>query len=121
MDSLTAVNGDRARKKARPIQVKMSRPRRGTTKMSSRDQVVLQYFPLVKAIAVRVYENLAVHVDLEDLIRAGGLGLFDAVTKFDPEKHALSPSYVKYCIKGAILDSLRQPDWASCNLRLGQD
>jgi len=107
--------------RAREIQVKNVSPAEGNNKLSSRDQVVLQYLPLVKAIAVRVYENLAVHVDLEDLIRAGGLGLFDAVTKFDPEKHVLFPIYAKHRIKGAILDSLRQPDWASCDLRLGQD
>ena len=48
-----------------------------------RDQIVLEHLPLVKAIAIRVHENLPVHVDLDDLIHAGVLGLFDAVTKYD--------------------------------------
>jgi RNA polymerase sigma factor for flagellar operon FliA len=72
---------------------------------------------LVKAIAVRVYENLPVHVDLDDLVHAGILGLFDAATKFDPEKQVVFSSYAKHRIKGAILDSLRQLDWASRDLR----
>ena len=38
--------------------------------MSERDRLVLHHL-LVRAIAVRVYENLPVHVDLEDLIHAG--------------------------------------------------
>jgi RNA polymerase sigma factor for flagellar operon FliA len=71
----------------------------------------------VKAIAVRVHENLPVHVDLDDLIHAGILGLFDAVTKFDPSKNVAFSAYAKHRIKGAILDSLRQLDWASRDLR----
>jgi RNA polymerase sigma factor FliA len=82
-----------------------------------RDEVVLEHLPLVKAIAVRVHENLPVHVDLEDLVHAGILGLFDAATKFNPEKQVAFSSYAKHRIKGAILDSLRQLDWASRDLR----
>jgi RNA polymerase sigma factor for flagellar operon FliA len=88
-----------------------------TNKMSKRDRVVLEHLPLVKAIAVRVYENLPVHVDLDDLVHAGILGLFDAATKYDPEKQVVFSSYAKHRIKGAILDSLRQLDWASRDLR----
>jgi RNA polymerase sigma factor for flagellar operon FliA len=51
-----------------------------------RDQVVLEHLSLVKAIAIRVHENLPVHVDLDDLVQAGVLGLFDAVEKFDASK-----------------------------------
>jgi len=76
-----------------------------------RDQIVLEHLPLVKAIAIRVHENLPVHVDLDDLIHAGVLGLFDAVAKFDRRKKVEFHSYAKHRIKGAILDSLRQLDW----------
>ena len=47
------------------------------------------------------------------LVHAGILALFDAATKFDPEKQVAFSSYAKHRIKGAILDSLRQLDWAS--------
>ena len=47
-----------------------------------RDRIVLEHLPLVKAIAVRVHENLPVHVDVDDLFHAGVLGLFDAATKY---------------------------------------
>ncbi len=87
------------------------------SKLSTRDKVILEHLPLVKAIAVRVHENLPVHVDLDDLVHAGILGLFDAVNKFDPEKQVAFSSYAKHRIKGAILDSLRQLDWASRDLR----
>ena len=49
--------------------------------------------------------------------QGGILGLFDAATKFDAEKMVSFSSYAKHRIKGAILDSLRQLDWASRDLR----
>ena len=85
-----------------------------------RDRIVLDHLPLVKAIAIRVHENLPVHVDLDDLIHAGVLGLFDAVMKFDDTKNVAFHSYAKHRIKGAILDSLRELDWASRDLRKRQ-
>jgi RNA polymerase sigma factor for flagellar operon FliA len=86
-------------------------------KLARRDRVVLDHLPLVKAIAVRVHENLPVHVDMDDLVHAGVLGLFDAASKYNPEKQVAFSSYAKHRIKGAILDSLRQLDWASRDMR----
>ena len=87
------------------------------TSTSLRDQIVLDNLSLVRAIAIRVRENLPVHVDLDDLIHAGVLGLFDAATKYDATKEVAFQSYAKHRIKGAMLDSLRQADWASRDLR----
>jgi RNA polymerase sigma factor FliA len=85
-----------------------------------RDAVVLEHLPLVKAIAIRVHESLPVHVELDDLVHAGVLGLFDAVNKYNGEKNVAFQAYAKHRIKGAILDSLRQADWASRDLRRRQ-
>jgi RNA polymerase sigma factor FliA len=85
-----------------------------------RDQIVLEHLSLVKAIAVRVHENLPVHVDLDDLIHAGVLGLFDAAEKYDAGKNVAFQTYAKHRIKGAILDSLRELDWASRDMRKRQ-
>lgn len=82
-----------------------------------RDRIILEHLPLVRAIALRVHESLPVHVDLDDLVHAGILGLFDAVAKYDPTKKVAFSSYAKHRIKGAILDSLRQLDWASRDMR----
>jgi len=85
--------------------------------LAKRDRIVMEHLPLVKAIAVRVHANLPVHVDLDDLIHAGVLGLFDAAGKYDAGKHVVFSSYAKHRIKGAMLDSLRQLDWASRDMR----
>src|SRR5215475_675643 len=83
---------------------------------AQRDQVILEHLPLVKAIAVRLRENLPVHVDLDDLVHAGVLGLFDAVEKYIEEKNVAFHADAKHRIKGSMLDSLRQADWASRDL-----
>jgi RNA polymerase sigma factor for flagellar operon FliA len=79
--------------------------------------MVIEHLPLAKAVAIRMSQNLPVHVDLDDLVHAGVLGLFDAATKFNPDKQVAFSTYAKHRIKGAILDSLRQLDWASRDLR----
>lgn len=84
---------------------------------SERDELVLKHLPLVRAIAIRVYENLPVHVDVDDLVHAGILGLFDAALKYNNEKQVSFHGYARHRIKGAILDSLRDMDWASRDLR----
>jgi RNA polymerase sigma factor for flagellar operon FliA len=94
--------------------------RRRKVSRQVRDQIVLDHLSLVKAIAIRVHENLPVHVDVDDLVHAGVLGLFDAVEKFDSTKNVAFQNYAKHRIKGAILDSLRQLDWASRDMRKRQ-
>ncbi len=84
---------------------------------NDRDNLVLRHLPLVRSIAVRVYESLPVHVELDDLVHAGIMGLFDAATKYDGDKQVSFQGYAKHRIKGAILDSLREMDWASRDLR----
>ncbi|MCC7174633.1 MAG: FliA/WhiG family RNA polymerase sigma factor [Bryobacterales bacterium] len=86
-------------------------------RQNDRDQIILEHLPLVRVIAIRVHENLPVHVDIDDLVHAGIMGLLDAAAKFNPRKQVAFSSYAKHRIKGAILDSLRQLDWASRDLR----
>jgi RNA polymerase sigma factor for flagellar operon FliA len=88
--------------------------------IESRDALVLAHMKVVKAIAVRVRETLPVNVELDDLIDAGIVGLFDAATKFDASKQVAFSIYARYRIKGAILDSLREMDWASRYMRRHQ-
>ncbi len=91
-----------------------------TKDLLRRDELILNHLSLVTAIATRVHETLPVHVELDDLIHAGVMGLFDAATKYDTEKQVAFPAYAKHRIKGAILDSLRDQDWASRDLRRRQ-
>jgi RNA polymerase sigma factor FliA len=82
-----------------------------------RDELMLEHMPLVTAIAAHIQKSIPVHVELDDLIHAGIMGLFDAATKYRDDKEVAFPTYAKHRIRGAILDSLRQQDWASRDLR----
>jgi len=93
------------------------KPSRSASRADGRDALIIKHLPLVRAIASRIRENLPVQVELDDLVHAGILGLFDAVEKYNPEKKVMFHLYAKHRIRGAILDSLRQLDWASRDLR----
>lgn len=88
-----------------------------TDAQSRRNALVLEHLNLVKGIAGQVQRTLAVHADVDDLTHAGMLGLMDAATKYENNKDVPFPVYAKHRIRGAILDSLRQVDWATRDAR----
>jgi RNA polymerase sigma factor FliA len=73
--------------------------------------------PLVKRVALQLRGRLPAHVELDDLVSDGTVGLIDAVRKFDPARGVTIESYARYRIRGAILDSLRDQDHASRDMR----
>ncbi len=81
------------------------------------ERVLLEHLPIVRFLARRIHERLPHHVDIEDLVSAGVVGLMDAFQKFDPEKKVQFRSYAQFRIRGAILDSLRTLDWSPRELR----
>ena len=82
-----------------------------------REQMLLEHLPTVRYIARRIHERLPQHVELDDLISAGVVGLIDAFSKFDHSKQVQFKSYAQFRIRGAILDSLRTLDWSPRELR----
>ncbi|HMD75993.1 MAG TPA: FliA/WhiG family RNA polymerase sigma factor [Terracidiphilus sp.] len=81
------------------------------------ERVLLEHLPIVRFLARRIHERLPQHVDIEDLVSAGVVGLMDAFSKFDPAKKVQFRSYAQFRIRGAILDSLRTLDWSPRELR----
>src|SRR5258708_35319859 len=73
--------------------------------------------PQFKVIAERLGAKLPPAVDVDDLMGAGMLGLLDAVEKFDPAKGVLFKTYAEMRVRGAMLDSLRDLDWAPRSMR----
>ena len=84
---------------------------------SEEEHLLLEHLPIVRFLARRIHERLPQHVDLEDLVSAGIVGLMDAFAKFDPAKNVQFRSYAQFRIRGAILDSLRVLDWSPRDLR----
>jgi len=82
-----------------------------------KERLLLEHLPIVRFLARRIHERLPQHVDMEDLVSAGVVGLMDALAKFDPQKKVQFRSYAQFRIRGAILDSLRTLDWSPRDLR----
>ncbi len=84
---------------------------------AERDRLLVEHLPTVRFVARRIHERLPQHVEIDDLVSAGIVGLIDAFSKFDRNKQVQFKSYAQFRIRGAILDSLRTLDWSPRELR----
>jgi RNA polymerase sigma factor FliA len=82
-----------------------------------RDRLILSYAPLVKYVAGRLGSGLPAHVDEEDLVSYGLLGLIGAIERYDPDRDVKFETYAITRIKGAIIDELRSLDWVPRSVR----
>ncbi|MGH9353117.1 MAG: FliA/WhiG family RNA polymerase sigma factor [Terriglobia bacterium] len=85
--------------------------------LPGRDDLAVKLLSLVRRVAFEMRERLPQHVEVDDLAGAGVVGLLDAVRKFDARKHVKIETYARHRIRGAILDSLRDMDTASRDMR----
>jgi RNA polymerase sigma factor for flagellar operon FliA len=81
------------------------------------EKQVLDNLHIVKIIASKLYARIPGGIELDDLVHTGILGLIDAVKKYDPTKGTRFSTYASLRIRGAMLDELRNLDWASRTLR----
>lgn len=76
------------------------------------DALVTRYTTLVKRIAHHLKARLPEHVQVDDLIQAGMIGLLEAARKFDDSQGASFETFAGIRIRGAMLDDIRKHDWA---------
>jgi RNA polymerase sigma factor FliA len=81
------------------------------------DALIQAYAPLVKYVAQRLACRLPASICLDDLISVGVLGLMDAIEKYDPTRGTIFKTYAELRIRGAMLDELREWDWAPRSVR----
>lgn len=77
----------------------------------SSEDLLLKHAPLVKRIAYHLHGRLPDHVQVDDLIQAGMIGLIDAWRNFDAGKGASFETYAGIRIRGAMIDEVRTNDW----------
>jgi RNA polymerase sigma factor FliA len=80
-------------------------------KECDRERVIREFAPVIKAIAHRLAFRLPAHLDADDLISVGIIGLMDAMTRYDPTREAKFKTYAEFRIRGAMLDEMRSMDW----------
>jgi len=85
-----------------------------------REQIILEYAPLVKLVAGRLSMYLGYNVEYEDLVSYGIFGLIDAIDKFDLGKEVKFETYASLRIRGTILDQIRKMDWIPRTVRQKQ-
>lgn len=85
-----------------------------------REQIIIEYAPLVKLVAGRLSMYLGYNVEYEDLVSYGIFGLIDAIDKFDTKKEVKFETYASLRIRGAILDQIRKMDWIPRTVRQKQ-
>ena len=74
-------------------------------------ETVARYLPLVRYHAGRLLLGLPAHINKEDLVQAGVLGLLEALKRFDPARGVKFETYASLRIRGAMLDELRSLSW----------
>jgi len=82
-----------------------------------RDKLLEDNLYLVKIIAYQVAVNLPPHIDVNDLIGAGTIGLMEAIDRFDTSKGVQFNTYASIRVRGAIMDELRSMDWMTRSMR----
>ena len=85
-----------------------------------REQLILEYAPLVKLVAGRLSMYLGFNVEYDDLVSYGIFGLIDAIDKFDLMKDVKFETYASLRIRGSILDQIRKMDWIPRTIRQRQ-
>ncbi len=85
--------------------------------IETRDKLVMEHVGLVKAMASRLANRLPSQVEVSELISVGVLGLIDAAGRFKPSLGVPFDAFARRRIQGAMLDSLRDLDWAPRALR----
>ena len=77
-----------------------------------RERLILEHLPQVRLVARKIHERLPDTICFDDLLSAGVVGLIQAIDNFDPRQNVKLKTYAEFRIRGSILDSLREADWA---------
>ncbi|MFQ5479816.1 MAG: FliA/WhiG family RNA polymerase sigma factor [Thermodesulfobacteriota bacterium] len=82
-----------------------------------RESLMLENIRLVKIIAHHIAVHLPPHIDVNDLMSAGTIGLLESIDKFDASRGIKFKTYASIRIRGAIMDELRGMDWMTRSMR----
>jgi len=75
-----------------------------------REQLILQYLPLVHHVIGRLAMGIPGVLDREDMVAHGTVGLIQAIDRYDDSKGVPFVAWVQIRIRGAVLDAIRALD-----------
>ena len=73
---------------------------RSTVEPGIKDQIIIEYAPLIKYIAQKIASRLPSNIELDDLISCGVIAPMDAIEKFDPSRDNKFKTYAEFRIRG---------------------
>ena len=82
-----------------------------------RNEIILEYYPMVRRVAYRMARRYPRSVDADDLVHIGMLGLIDAVDRYEGDRAESFTAYARIRIQGAIVDEMRKSDWVPRSVR----
>jgi len=87
--------------------------------IEQRNAIAVYYYPLAcwHAERVKTKHRLPASIQLDDLVSGAGLGLLQAVERYDPDRGVPFPPWAILRIRGAIMDTLRVMDYLKRNHR----
>lgn len=74
------------------------------------EAIIRNYIPKVRYLAQKQKSRVPAHIEYNDLLSAGMMGLMEALGKFRPESGFAFTTYAEGRIKGAMLDEMRRRD-----------
>ena len=77
----------------------------------SRQELMMKYLGLVRALAWKIHRKLPRNVDVEELVGYGHLGLAEAARSFDESRGLKFSTFAYHRIRGAIFDGLSEMNW----------
>jgi RNA polymerase sigma factor for flagellar operon FliA len=85
--------------------------------LATRDRLVVTHIGLVKALAQRLARRLPAQIEVAELVSIGVLGLVEAAGRYRPSMGVPFDAFARRRVRGAMLDELRDLDWAPRSLR----
>src|SRR5579871_5189071 len=85
--------------------------------VARRNEYAAKFFPYIEKVARRLARRLPAHVEIDDLISSGVIGLMEAAERFDPNRVDRFEAFAEFRIRGAMLDDLRSRDTLSRDMR----
>jgi len=84
---------------------------------SDRDQLILEFYPMVRQVAYRMARRFPQCVDTDDLVNIGMIGLINAVDRYQADRAPSFAAYARIRVQGAIVDEMRKNDWVPRSVR----
>ncbi len=94
-----------------PCRTKVPRTSPRKSRKPNREATVQEFLPSIRIHAARLKLRLPPHIETDDLVSSGVVGLLDALDRFDTARGIKFKTYAEFRIRGAMLDYLREMDW----------